>query len=90
MEGIRVRKTYELAVKTTGVHWEKRGYKTEGWDQADPVNQASYEVDALLCGLCQAAAKQVTPCAQRVTESSTWSGDWAKQPEMMGEVCRNC
>ena len=40
MEGIQVRKPYELAVKTTGVHWEKRGYKTEGWGQADPVNQA--------------------------------------------------
>ena len=34
MEGIRVRKAYELASKTTGVRWKKRSYKTEGWDRA--------------------------------------------------------
>ena len=55
MEGIRVRKAYELAAKTTGVRWKKRSYKTEEWDQTDPVNQALSEANALLYGLCHAA-----------------------------------
>ena len=55
MEGIRVRKAYELASKTTGVKWKKRSYKTEDWDRADPVNQALSEANALLYGLCHAA-----------------------------------
>ena len=55
MEGIRVRKAYELAARTTGVRWKKRSYKTEEWDQADPVNQALSEANALLYGLCHAA-----------------------------------
>ena len=48
MEGIRVRKAYELAARTTGVRWKKRSYKTEEWDQADPVNQALSE---MLCSM---------------------------------------
>ena len=55
MEGIRVRKAYELAARTTGVRWKKRSYKTEEWDRADPVNQALSEANALLYGLCHAA-----------------------------------
>ena len=55
MEGIRVRKAYELASKTTGVRWKKRSYKTEDWGRADPVNQALSEANALLYGLCHAA-----------------------------------
>lgn len=55
MEGIRVRKAYELAAKTTGVRWKKRSYKTEEWEQADPINQALSEANALLYGLCHAA-----------------------------------
>lgn len=55
MEGIRVRKAYELAAKTTGVSWKKRTYKGENWDASDPVNQALSEANALLYGLCHAA-----------------------------------
>ena len=55
MEGIRVRKAYELSAKTTGIRWKKRSYKTEEWDQADPVNQALSEANALLYGICHAA-----------------------------------
>ena len=55
MEGIRVRKAYELAASTTGVRWRKRSYKTGEWDQADPVNQALSEANALLYGLCHSA-----------------------------------
>ena len=52
MEGIRVRKAYELAAKTNGIRWKNRSYKTEEWDQADPVNRALSEANALLYGLC--------------------------------------
>lgn len=55
MEGIRVRKAYELAGKTTGVRWKKRSYKAEEWEQSDPINQALSEANALLYGLCHAA-----------------------------------
>lgn len=55
MEGIRVRKTYELLGKTTGVKWNKRTYKTESWEASDPINQALSEANALLYGICHAA-----------------------------------
>lgn len=55
MEGIRVRKAYELASRTTGVKWNKRAYKNQDWDSADPVNQALSEANALLYGVCHAA-----------------------------------
>ena len=55
MEGIRVRKAYELAAKTTGIAWKKRSYKNTDWDAADPINQALSEANALLYGLCHAA-----------------------------------
>lgn len=55
MEGIRVRKAYELASRMTGVKWNKRSYKNQDWDMADPVNQALSEANAMLYGLCHAA-----------------------------------
>lgn len=55
MEGIRVRKAYELASKTTGVAWKKRSYKSKDWDASDPINQALSEANALLYGICHAA-----------------------------------
>lgn len=55
MEGIRVRKAYELAGKMTGVGWKKRSYKSEDWNASDLVNQALSEANALLYGLCHAA-----------------------------------
>lgn len=55
MEGIRIRKAYELAARTTGVRWNKRSYKTEDWERSDPINQALSQANALLYGLCHAA-----------------------------------
>ena len=55
MEGIRVRKAYALAAKTTGVTWKKRTYKTNDWDESDPINKALSEANALLYGVCHAA-----------------------------------
>ena len=55
MEGIRVRKAYELAAKSAGVTWHKRTYKTDDWDTTDRINKALSEANALLYGLCHAA-----------------------------------
>ena len=55
MEGIRVRKTYEMFGKTTGVKWKKRTYKSEKWEASDTINQAISEANAMLYGVCHAA-----------------------------------
>lgn len=55
MEGIRVRKAYELFAKRSGIKWKKRSYKTESWEEADPINRALSEANAMLYGLCHAA-----------------------------------
>ena len=55
MEGIRVRKQYELISKSTGVKWSKRSYKAQDWDAADEINRALSEANALLYGLCHGA-----------------------------------
>lgn len=55
MEGIRVRKSYQLFSKTYGIPWKKRSYKTEDWDDSDPVNQALSAANAMLYGVCHAA-----------------------------------
>lgn len=54
MEGIRMRKAYEVAAKASGVKWKKRSYKSQDWDEADPINQALSEANAILYGLCHA------------------------------------
>ena len=55
MEGIRVRKAYDLASRRTGVKWRKRTYKSENWQAADAINRALSEANAMLYGLCHAA-----------------------------------
>ena len=55
MEGIRVRKAYELASRVTGVPWRKRSYKKDQWEASDYVDQALSEANAFLYGLCHAA-----------------------------------
>ena len=55
MEGIRVRKAYEMASRVTGIKWRKRSYKADKWEAADLVNQALSEANALLYGLCHGA-----------------------------------
>ena len=55
MEGIRVRKAYELASRITGVKWQKRTYKSGDWQAADAINRALSEANAMLYGLCHAA-----------------------------------
>lgn len=55
LEGIRVREAYRLASKASGVQWNKRDYKTDDWDSADPINRALSYASSLLYSVCQAA-----------------------------------
>ena len=55
LEGIRVREAYKLASKSTGVKWSKRNYKSDDWDDADPINRALSYANTLLYSVCQAA-----------------------------------
>ena len=55
MEGMRIRKIYEMISKKTGVKWDKRTYKTTSWESADPINRALSEANAMLYGVCHAA-----------------------------------
>ncbi|OIO91388.1 MAG: subtype I-E CRISPR-associated endonuclease Cas1 [Anaerolineae bacterium CG2_30_64_16] len=54
-EGVRVRKAYAEAAKTSGIKWEGRNYDRGNWGAADPVNRALSAANACLNGLCHAA-----------------------------------
>jgi len=55
LEGIRVRETYKQLSKLHGVKWQGRNYKSDSWDEADPLNRALSAGNACLYGLCNAA-----------------------------------
>ena len=55
MEGIRVRKAYQMAAKLNGIPWNKRSYKQEDWDKADGINRALSAANSVLYSVCQAA-----------------------------------
>jgi len=55
LEGIRVRKAYQLAAEQSGIPWKSRAYKSDSWDEADPINRALSCANATLYSLCQAA-----------------------------------
>ena len=55
MEGVRVRETYALMSKQTGIEWTGRTYDRNNWAMADPVNRALSCANSCLYGLCHAA-----------------------------------
>lgn len=55
MEGIRIKKAYAMAARSSGGSWKKRAYKKDGWDGSDPVNRALSIGNSLLYGVCHAA-----------------------------------
>jgi len=55
MEGIRVRKAYQMASKVTGIKWTGRDYKQDDWDSADSINRALSSANAVLYSICQSA-----------------------------------
>lgn len=55
MEGVRVRDSYALAAKETGVEWKGRNYDTQNWKGGDEVNRALSTANSCLYGICHAA-----------------------------------
>lgn len=55
MEGVRVRKAYQLASKEYGIPWKYRDYKQTQWNDSDNINRALSAANATLYSVCQAA-----------------------------------
>lgn len=55
IEGVRVRKMYELLAKQYGVEWKNRNYDHHEWGSGDLPNRCLSSATACLYGICEAA-----------------------------------
>jgi len=55
IEGVRVRKMYELLAQRHGVKWSRRNYDYTEWDTSDLPNRCLSAATACLYGVCEAA-----------------------------------
>lgn len=55
IEGVRVRKTYQLLAQKFGVEWSGRNYKPDEWDVSDLANRCLSSATAALYGVTEAA-----------------------------------
>lgn len=55
IEGVRVRKMYELVARQYGVRWETRNYDYSEWGSGDVPNRCLSSATACLYGICEAA-----------------------------------
>jgi len=55
IEGVRVRKMYELLARQYGVQWKKRNYDHSNWRSGDISNRCLSSATACLYGICEAA-----------------------------------
>lgn len=55
IEGVRVRKMYELLAKQYGVKWKSRNYDHTTWESGDIPNRCLSSATACLYGICEAA-----------------------------------
>lgn len=55
IEGVRVRKMYELLAKQYGVPWKSRNYDYDEWESGDIPNRCLSSATACLYGICEAA-----------------------------------
>ena len=55
IEGVRVRKMYELLARQYGVPWKNRNYDYTEWERADIPNRCLSSATACLYGICEAA-----------------------------------
>lgn len=55
IEGVRVRKTYQLLAQKFGVKWSGRNYNPENWDISDLPNRCLSSATAALYGVTEAA-----------------------------------
>ena len=55
IEGVRVRKMYELLARQHGVEWKNRNYDHTEWGSSDVPNRCLSSATACLYGICEAA-----------------------------------
>lgn len=55
IEGVRVRKMYELLARQYGVAWKARNYDHTTWESGDIPNRCLSSATACLYGICEAA-----------------------------------
>jgi len=55
IEGVRVRKMYELLARQYGVTWKSRNYDYTEWESGDMPNRCLSSATACLYGICEAA-----------------------------------
>lgn len=55
IEGVRVRKMYELLARQHGVQWDSRNYDYAKWESGDVPNRCLSSATACLYGICEAA-----------------------------------
>jgi len=55
IEGVRVRKMYELLARQYGVNWKHRNYDHTEWESGDIPNRCLSSATASLYGVCEAA-----------------------------------
>ncbi len=55
IEGIRVKKMYELFAKQYRVSWKRRDYDAQRWESGDVPNRCLSSATACLYGICEAA-----------------------------------
>lgn len=55
IEGVRVRKLYELLARQYGVEWRSRNYDHTEWESGDIPNRCLSSATACLYGICEAA-----------------------------------
>lgn len=55
IEGVRVRKMYELLAKQYGITWKSRNYDYTEWESGDIPNRCLSSATACLYGICEAA-----------------------------------
>ena len=55
IEGVRVRKIYELLARQYRVNWKRRNYDHTNWGSGDTPNRCLSSATACLYGICEAA-----------------------------------
>lgn len=55
IEGVRVRKMYELLARQYGVEWQRRNYDHTEWGSGDVPNRCLSSATSCLYGICEAA-----------------------------------
>jgi len=65
IEGVRVRKLYELIGKQYGVTWKSRNYDYDEWGSGDTANRCLSSATACLYGICEAAMNRSRVRARR-------------------------